>query len=123
MDQRVQMDYWDVAWRGYKEDKNTSLFCETHPFTLNSHGVWERLNYKSRGMSFWEYPLPNLEIIILSTFVLWRLFEFSCNKIGLRVPRFTHMMIAGVILGKTCHLSNTSWLHNIYSGVVLSIAR
>ncbi|CAH8384028.1 unnamed protein product [Eruca vesicaria subsp. sativa] len=114
MEQHAHMDYLDVAWRGYKEDKNTSLFCETHPFTLNSHGIWERLTYKSGGMSFWEYPLPNLEIIILSTFVLWRLFEFSCNKIGLRVPRFTHMMIAGVILGKTFNFSNTSWLHNIY---------
>ncbi|CAH2038600.1 unnamed protein product [Thlaspi arvense] len=115
MNQRhVPMDYLDVARRGYKKDKNASLFCETHPFMLNSHGVWERLSLKSRGMSFWEYPLPNLEIIIFSTYILWRLFDFSCNKLGLRVPRFTYMLIAGVILGQTCHLNNSSWLHNIF---------
>ncbi|CAN8295025.1 unnamed protein product [Cochlearia groenlandica] len=114
MNQHAPMNYLDVAWRGYKEDKKASLFCETHPYMLNSHGIWERLIYKSRGMSFWEYPLPNLEIIILSIYVIWRVFDFSCNKIGLRVPRFTYMLIAGVILGQTCHLSNKSWLHNIF---------
>ncbi|CAA7033734.1 unnamed protein product [Microthlaspi erraticum] len=108
------MNYWDVAWRGYMEDKNTSLFCETQPFMLNSNGIWERLTYKSRGMSFWEYPLPNLEILIFSTYILWRFFDFTCNKIGLRVPRLTYMMIAGVILGQTCHVSSNSWVHKIY---------
>ncbi|XP_024008088.1 cation/H(+) antiporter 6A [Eutrema salsugineum] len=114
MNQHVDMSYWDVAWRGYKEDNNASLFCETHPSILNSHGVWERLSYKSRGMSFWEYPLPNLEIILFSTYVIWRLLDLACNKIRLRVPRFTYMMIAGVILGQTCHLNNNSWLRNIF---------
>nr|VDC65188.1 unnamed protein product [Brassica rapa] len=110
--QKSQMDYWDAQWRGYK--RNASSFCETHPFLINSQGVWEILGNKAQGMSFWEYPLPNLEIIIFSTFVIWRLFDFTCSKIGLRVPRFTYMMIAGVILGQTCYVNNKSWLHNIF---------
>ncbi|KAF8116217.1 hypothetical protein N665_0020s0070 [Sinapis alba] len=108
------MDYWDVQWRGYKEDKNASRFCETHPYVINSQGVWEILTYKAQGMNFWEYPLPNLEIIIFSTYVIWRLFDFTCTKIGLRLPRFTYMMIAGIILGQTCHINNKLWLHNIF---------
>ncbi|WZZ56825.1 hypothetical protein YC2023_056932 [Brassica napus] len=110
--QNPHMDYWDAQWRGYK--RNASSFCETHPFLINSQGVWEILVNKAQGMSFWEYPLPNLEIIIFSTFVIWRLFDFTCSKIGLRVPRFTYMMIAGVILGQTCYVNNKSWLHNIF---------
>ncbi|KAJ4872197.1 Cation/H(+) antiporter 6A [Raphanus sativus] len=107
-------DYEEVQRHGYKEGKNGSLFCESHPYLINSQGVWEILSFKESGMSFWEYPLPNLEIMIFSTYVIWRLFDFSCTKIGLRVPRFTHMMIAGVILGQTCYVNNKSWLHNIF---------
>lgn len=135
----MDLNYWNVSWRGYMEDKNTSRFCETQPYIVNSHGIWEVLSYKT-GMSFWEYPLPNLEIIMFSTFLIWQLLDISCNKFGLRLPRFTYMMIvsflnllppslptfyifskcnflllkAGVILGQTCHLSNKSWLHNIF---------
>ncbi|VVA90462.1 unnamed protein product [Arabis nemorensis] len=108
------MNYLDVAWRGYIEDKNASRICEAHPYMLNSYGIWERLTYKSRGMSFWKYPLPNLEIIMFSTYIIWRFLDWSCNKIGLRVPRFTYMMIAGVILDLTCHLGNNSWLRDIF---------
>ncbi|EOA39250.1 hypothetical protein CARUB_v10012247mg [Capsella rubella] len=114
MSKDLDLNYWDVSWRGYKEEKNSSRFCETHPFMVNSHGIWEVLSYKKTGMSFSEYPLPNLEIIIFSTFFIWQLLDISCNKIGLRLPRFAYMMIAGVILGQTCHISNKSWLHNVY---------
>ncbi|CAL9214146.1 unnamed protein product [Arabidopsis halleri] len=111
--EQMDMSYWDMTWREYNEDNNTSRFCETHPYIVNSHGIWEVLSYK-RGMKFWEYPLPNLEILIFSTFLIWRLLDILFNRIGLRVPRFTYMMIAGVILGQTCHVSNKSWLHNIF---------
>ncbi|XP_019090970.1 PREDICTED: cation/H(+) antiporter 6A-like [Camelina sativa] len=110
----LDRNYWDVSQRGYKEDNKTSRFCETHPYIVNSHGIWEVTSYDPTGMSFWEYPLPNLEILMFSTFLIWRLLDFSCNKIGLRFPRLAYMMIAGVILGQTCHLSNKSWLHNIF---------
>ncbi|CAH8386638.1 unnamed protein product [Eruca vesicaria subsp. sativa] len=114
MDGQVHMDFWEVSWRGYKTDINSSQFCEAHPYVINSQGVWEIISYKKSGMSFWEYPLPNLEIIIFSTYVIWRLFDFSCSKMGLRLPRFTYMMIAGVILGQTSNISNKLWLHNIF---------
>ncbi|KAL1201912.1 Cation/H(+) antiporter 6A [Cardamine amara subsp. amara] len=114
MNKDSQLNFWNMSWRGYIDDKNASLFCEAHPYIINSHGIWEVSSYKQRGMSFWEYPLPNLMIMIFSTFVIWRLLDISCNKIGIPIPRFTYTMIAGVILGQTCHLSNKSWLHQIY---------
>ncbi|KAL1201910.1 Cation/H(+) antiporter 6A [Cardamine amara subsp. amara] len=114
MNKDLNMNYWNMSWRGYIDYKNASGFCEAHPSIINSHGIWEVSSYKQQGMNFWEYPLPNLMIMIFSTFVIWRLLDFSWKKIGLRVPSFTYTMIAGVILGQTCHLSNKSWLHQIY---------
>ncbi|XP_010523128.1 PREDICTED: cation/H(+) antiporter 6A-like [Tarenaya hassleriana] len=107
--------WWeDLAWRGYAMSEDGSQFCQTNPSTVNSYGMWEKFTYRSRGIGFWEYPLPNLEIMILSAFLLWRFFDVLCKKLGFLIPKFTCMMLAGLVLSQACLLSEDSLIHQIF---------
>lgn len=84
---------WDDDGKRAAE-MGTKMFCDVSPhIMLNSHGVSEKMDSGSKGMEFWEYPLPQLEIIILSIFLLWRLFDMLFKKLGFPIPKFTSMML------------------------------
>lgn len=97
-----QMDAENATWRqeimwddnGKRAEMGTKMFCDVSPhIMLNSHGVSEIMASGSTGMEFWEYPLPQLEIIILSTFLFWRFFDILFKKLGVPIPKFTSMML------------------------------
>lgn len=78
----------------------TKMLCDVSPHVmLNSHGAWEKMSSGSEGLSFWEYPLPKLEITILSTFIFWRFFDILFKKLGVPIPRFTSMMLVSNYTG------------------------
>lgn len=96
------MDAENATWRkelmwdddGKRAEMGTKMFCDVSPhIMLNSHGVSEKMDSGYKGMEFWEYPLPQLEIIILSIFLLWRLFDMLFKKLGVPIPKFTSMML------------------------------
>lgn len=86
----------EITWDDHvkREDMGKKIFCDVSPHAmLNSHGAWEKMASGAEGMAFWEYPLPKLEIIILFTFLLWRLFDALFKKLGVPIPKFTSMML------------------------------
>ena len=90
-------------WNGQvkRTDMGTNMFCEVSPhIMLNSHGAWEKLASGPTAMSFWEYPLPKIEIAILSTFLSWRFFDILFKKLGVPIPRFTSMMLVSIYVLK-----------------------
>ncbi|XP_013614524.1 cation/H(+) antiporter 6B [Brassica napus] len=104
-------------WNGQvkRTDMGTKMFCEISPhIMLNSHGAWEKLDSGPTAMSFWEYPLPRIEIAILSTFLSWRFFDVLFKKLGVPIPRFTSMMLVGALLSETFQSSKMSWFRHIF---------
>ncbi|KAF2620304.1 hypothetical protein F2Q68_00042657 [Brassica cretica] len=80
-----------------REEMGKNIICDVSPhIMLNSRGAWEKLASGSEGLPFWEYPLPKLEIIILSTFISWRFFDILFKKLGVPIPRFTSMMLVSI---------------------------
>lgn len=79
---------------GKRAEMGKNMFCDVSPhIMLNSHGVSEKMVSGSKGLEFWEYPLPQLEIILLSTFIFWRFFDILFKKLHVPVPKFTSMML------------------------------
>ncbi|KAG2286068.1 hypothetical protein Bca52824_045672 [Brassica carinata] len=89
---------YDMAWYGEAVRKSDGYICEEHPAKLSSDGVWEKIIYKGEGLRVWQYRLPNLEIVILFVFFLWQFFNILFRKMGLKIPKFTSMMLAGLVL-------------------------
>lgn len=96
------MDAENSTWRkevmwddpGKRADMGKKMVCEVSPhIMLNSYGAFEKLAPGSKGMAIWEYPLPQLEIIILTTFLFWRFFDILFKKLGVPIPKFTSMML------------------------------
>lgn len=84
-----------------REEMGKNMICDVSPhIMLNSRGAWEKLASGSEGLPFWEYPLPKLEIIILSTFISWRFFDILFKKLGVPIPRFTSMMLVSIYVLK-----------------------
>ncbi|XP_010557364.1 PREDICTED: cation/H(+) antiporter 6A-like [Tarenaya hassleriana] len=110
----INITWWEeLTWRGYIMSEDGSQFCQVNPATVNSFGMWEIFTFKAQGMGFWEYPLPNLEFMILAAFLLWRFFDFLCKKSGFRIPKFTCMMLAGLVLSQASLLSQGSLIRSI----------
>lgn len=84
---------YDMAWYGEAVRKSDGYICEEHPAKLSSDGVWEKIIYKGEGLRVWQYRLPNLEIVILFVFFLWQFFNILFRKMGLKIPKFTSMML------------------------------
>ncbi|XP_010523127.1 PREDICTED: cation/H(+) antiporter 5 [Tarenaya hassleriana] len=102
-------DLWnDLESRGYGMYYEKLLFCEQNPMIVNSHGVWERMTEQVSGLQVWQYSLPLLEIACVLVLVLWQLFHFSFKKLGLRIPKFTSMMLAGAALSQVSLMNDGS---------------
>ncbi|CAH8361236.1 unnamed protein product [Eruca vesicaria subsp. sativa] len=87
----------DLAWYGEAVRPNGSI-CEMHPPKLYSNGIWEKVILNQTGLKFWQYRLTSLEIVLLFVFVLWQVFAILFKKLGLTIPKFTSMMLAGILL-------------------------
>ncbi|ESQ51292.1 hypothetical protein EUTSA_v10016238mg [Eutrema salsugineum] len=87
----------DLVWYG-EAIRGDGFICEEHPAKLSSDGIWEKTVFDKRGYSFWQYRLPNLELVILLVFFLWQVFYILFKKLGLSIPNFTSMMLAGLLL-------------------------
>ncbi|XP_006293415.2 cation/H(+) antiporter 8 [Capsella rubella] len=98
---------FDMAWYGEAKREDGSM-CEEHPPKLTSDGIWERLILKSVGLNIWQYRLPNLEIVILIVFFFWQAFNIMFKKLGLSVPKFSSMMLAGILLNVILTLSGNN---------------
>ncbi|KAF3494497.1 hypothetical protein DY000_02058056 [Brassica cretica] len=117
-----QMDAQEETWhKGMLEDHmkreemGKNMICDVSPhIMLNSRGAWEKLASGSEGLPFWEYPLPKLEIIILSTFISWRFFDILFKKLGVPIPRFTSMMLVGAVLSESFQPMQMSWFRHIF---------
>lgn len=83
---------YEMAWYG-EAVRADGYVCEEHPAKLSSDGVWEKLIYEGHGIRFWHYRLPNLELVILIVFILWQFFNILFRKMGLKIPKFTSMML------------------------------
>ncbi|KAL0740949.1 hypothetical protein Bca4012_082462 [Brassica carinata] len=88
---------YDMAWYG-EAVRGDGFICEEHPAKLSSDGVWEKMIYNEHGLRVWQYRLPNLELVILLVFILWQFFNILFRKMGLKIPKFTSMMLAGLLL-------------------------
>ncbi|CAA7017897.1 unnamed protein product [Microthlaspi erraticum] len=91
---------FDLAWLGEGIKADGSI-CEEHPPKLSSEGVWEKFLLNERStllLSPWQYRLPNLECVIVIVFFLWQLLDILFKKFGISVPKFTSMMLAGLLL-------------------------
>ncbi|CAN8305922.1 unnamed protein product [Cochlearia groenlandica] len=99
-----------------KEAMRRNMFCDVSPhIMLNSNGAWETMDSESRKMAFWEYPLPKLEIILLSTFLLWRFFDIIFKKLGVPIPKFTSMMLVRAVLSEGFESIKMSWIQQIFN--------
>ncbi|KAJ0260100.1 hypothetical protein HA466_0063520 [Hirschfeldia incana] len=87
----------NLAWYG-KAVRNDGFICEVHPGELSSYGIWEKFPFNKARLHIWQYPLPNLELVILLVFVLWQVFDIFFKKLGLLIPKFASMMLAGLLL-------------------------
>ncbi|KAF8049230.1 hypothetical protein N665_2269s0003 [Sinapis alba] len=87
----------NLAWYG-EASRYDGLMCESHPAKLYSNGVWEKIILNVTGLQFWQYRLPCLEMVILLVFVLWQFFAIFFKKLGLPIPKFASMMLAGLLL-------------------------
>ena len=88
---------YDMAWYG-EAVRGDGFMCEEHPAKLSSDGIWEKMVYNGHGLRIWQYRLPNLELVILLVFILWQFFNILFTKMGLKIPKFTSMMLAGLLL-------------------------
>ncbi|KAJ0260141.1 Cation/H(+) antiporter 8 [Hirschfeldia incana] len=88
---------YEMAWYG-EAVRGDGFICEEHPAKLSSDGLWEKMTFNERGLRFWQYRLPNLELVILLVFILWQFFNILFMKMGLKIPKFTSMMLAGLLL-------------------------
>ncbi|KAF8049229.1 hypothetical protein N665_2269s0002 [Sinapis alba] len=86
---------YDMAWYG-EAVRGDGFICEEHPAKLSSDGVWEKIIYHGNGLRIWQYRLPNLELVILFVFVLWQFFNILFRKMGLKIPKFTSMMLLSI---------------------------
>ncbi|CAL9234630.1 unnamed protein product [Arabidopsis halleri] len=100
---------FEMAWYG-ETLRDDGLICEEHPPKLSSDGIWEKLIVKTVGRYFWEYRLPKLEIVILLVFFLWQAFNILFKKLRLSVPKFSSMMLAGLLLNVIVTLSGDNSL-------------
>ncbi|XP_010470132.1 PREDICTED: cation/H(+) antiporter 8-like [Camelina sativa] len=98
---------YEMAWYG-ESKRGDGFFCEEHPSKLTSDGIWERLILKTAGLNIWQYRLPNLEIVILLVFFFWQAFTILFKKLGLSVPKFSSMMLAGLLLNVMLTLSGNN---------------
>ncbi|XP_010418828.1 PREDICTED: cation/H(+) antiporter 8-like [Camelina sativa] len=98
---------YEMAWYG-ESKRGDGFFCEEHPSKLTSDGIWERLILKTVGLNIWQYRLPNLEIVILLVFFFWQAFTILFKKLGLSVPKFSSMMLAGLLLNVMLTLSGNN---------------
>ncbi|RID66596.1 hypothetical protein BRARA_D01726 [Brassica rapa] len=87
----------NLAWYG-KAVRSDGFICEVHPGELSSYGIWEKVPFNKVRLHIWQYPLPNLELVILFVFVLWQVFDILFKKLGLLIPKFASMMLAGLLL-------------------------
>ncbi|XP_010521718.1 PREDICTED: cation/H(+) antiporter 6B [Tarenaya hassleriana] len=114
-DQFRNQTWWkELFWYGHADSKDGKQYCEALSYRLSSYGVWERIHYKPVGMGVWEYPLPNLEIMIFSMFFLWRFFDMFFKKLHFPIPKFSSMMLAGMVLGIAARSNNNSMVHEIF---------
>lgn len=82
----------NLAWYG-KAVRSDGFICEVHPGELSSYGIWEKVPFNKVRLHIWQYPLPNLELVILFVFVLWQVFDILFKKLGLLIPKFASMML------------------------------
>ncbi|VVA90461.1 unnamed protein product [Arabis nemorensis] len=107
----------ELTWDDHvkRADMGSNILCDVSPhIMLNSHGAWEKMAFGSEGLAFWEYPLPKLEIIILFTFLSWRLFDALFKKLGVPIPKFTSMMLVGAVLSEGFQPIQMSWFRDIF---------
>ncbi|XP_010521717.1 PREDICTED: cation/H(+) antiporter 8 [Tarenaya hassleriana] len=110
----TEMSRWafEMAWYG-EAVSATGIICEDHPTKLYSSGVWEKMIYGPIGLPFWQYRLPNIELVIVIVFFLWQFFDILFKKLGLVIPKFTSMMLAGLVLHGTMNRTGSVTLHQI----------
>ncbi|XP_024003935.1 cation/H(+) antiporter 8 [Eutrema salsugineum] len=89
---------FDLTWYGEAIRGTDGFMCEEHPVKLSSDGIWEKIILKKIGYNVWQYRLPNLELVILLVFFFWQVFNVLFKKLGLSIPKFTSMMLAGLLL-------------------------
>lgn len=82
----------NLAWCG-KAVRSDGFTCEVHPGQSSSYGIWEKALFNKVHLHIWQYPLPNLELVILLVFVLWQVFDILFKKLGLLIPKFASMML------------------------------
>ncbi|XP_010488504.2 PREDICTED: LOW QUALITY PROTEIN: cation/H(+) antiporter 6B-like [Camelina sativa] len=100
---------------GKRAEMGGKMVCDVSPhIMLNSDGVTEKMASGSTGMEFWEYPLPQLEIIILSTFVFWRFFDILFKKLRVPIPKFTSMMLVGAVFSEVFQWVEMSRFQHIF---------
>ncbi|KAJ4903145.1 Cation/hydrogen exchanger family protein [Raphanus sativus] len=111
---RESMFLNDLTWYG-EAKRYDGKVCEIHPAKLYSSGIWERLILNVEGLQVWHYRLPNLEIVILLVFVLWQVFAILFKKLGLAIPKFASMMLAGLLLNVLLTVSgDKSTVHDLF---------
>ncbi|ESQ51291.1 hypothetical protein EUTSA_v10017668mg [Eutrema salsugineum] len=107
--------WWtSLVWRGYALSEDRDMFCESLPSKINSFGVWEKILHRSVGLGFWEYPLPNLELMIFSVFLLWQFFEILFKMSNIPIPKIPSMMLGGVAINLFSYTSPGSLLHQMF---------
>ncbi|CAH2060320.1 unnamed protein product [Thlaspi arvense] len=71
-----------LAWYG-ESSSDDGIKCEVHPAKVSSYGIWEKVLMNKVGLHFWQYRLPNLELVILLLFILWQFLHILLKKLGL----------------------------------------
>ncbi|AEC08087.1 Cation/H+ exchanger [Arabidopsis thaliana x Arabidopsis arenosa] len=107
--------WWtNMAWHGYSLSEDGTKFCEMLPTKINSFGLSEKILHKSVGLYFWEYPLPNLELIILSVFFFWQFFEILFKMSNIPIPKMPSMMLGCVVINLFSYTRPGSLLHRMF---------
>ncbi|KAL1209549.1 Cation/H(+) antiporter 7 [Cardamine amara subsp. amara] len=116
--------WWtNLVWRGYALSEDGTRLCETLPTKINSFGLSEKILHESLGLYFWEYPLPNLELMILSAFLLWQFFDILFKMSNIPIRKIPSMMLSrlcassDVFFGrretKACRDRGCIWVCNV----------
>ncbi|KFK32329.1 hypothetical protein AALP_AA6G227900 [Arabis alpina] len=96
---------YNLTWQGQAITKN-GFMCEEHPPKMSSDGIWERILLTKDGLPIWHYRIPNLELVILIVFILWQASNILFKKLGVSIPKFTSMMLAGLFLNALLTLTH-----------------